>query len=287
MTSNGGHSQRKIKELRWRFLCRHWWILVLFACFVIGVAIALARFENLFNRWIDPGLVTAFILGVGVTAAIGMVITLLGMDGARSYREGLEAEAWTRKALDRLRRDGWSVFHDLEFEGRNIDHVLIGPRGAVTVETKLRNEEWTLTDTTIEDSHRRPVRWVGPMVRQASREARTLRMLLFAGGVRTDVCPVLVLWGGTITGAPTVTIDGVVVGLGGEIADWVSQIRSVPLSTEQIRLAVAVIEGFKAGEGARRPRIIPDRTVGDAAEDRRGQSPILEGQPKRVSTANR
>ena len=287
MTPNGGYAKRQIRKLRRRFLRRNWWVLVLFACFVIGVSVALARFESLFSRWIDPGVVTAFILGVGVAAAIAMVVTLLGMDGARSYREGLEAESWTAKVLDRLRRDGWFVFHDLEFEGRNIDHVLIGPHGAVTVETKLRNEEWTLTDTTIKDNHHRPVRWVGQMVRQTSRQARTLRLLLFAGGVRTDVRPVLVLWGRTITGAPTVTIDGVVVGLGGGIGDWIGQIRSVPLSAEQIRLAVAAIEGFKAGEGVRRPQAIPGHTQGETARRRRGQSPIPADQPKRVSTANR
>jgi hypothetical protein len=32
--------------------------------------------------------------------------------------------------------DGFRVYHDLQFEGFNIDHVLIGPSGAYSIETK-------------------------------------------------------------------------------------------------------------------------------------------------------
>ena len=38
--------------------------------------------------------------------------------------------------LERLRGDGYQVFHDVLGEGFNLDHVLIGPAGVFTIETK-------------------------------------------------------------------------------------------------------------------------------------------------------
>ncbi len=288
MAANGGYAQRTIRDLRRRFLRRYWWFLALFACFVIAVSVALAWFENLFNRWIEPGLVTAFILGAGVATAVAMVITLVGMDGSRSYREGLEAESWTASALNRLRKDGWFVFHDLEFEGRNIDHVLIGSKGAVAVETKLRNEDWTVTSASIEDTRHRPVRWMDQLVGQTSRQARTFRSLMFAGGVRTEVRPVLVLWGRNITGASTVTIDGVLVGLGNDIDSWLGQVRSIPLSDDEVRLARRAVERFKAGKGVRKPQTEPateSQTPG-SRPDHSGP-PVPGEQPEQISVAHR
>lgn len=50
----------------------------------------------------------------------------LGRDGERAVAQYLE---WFRTA-------GFFVFHDVPNDGANIDHVLIGPRGIFTIETK-------------------------------------------------------------------------------------------------------------------------------------------------------
>lgn len=50
----------------------------------------------------------------------------LGRDGERAVAQYLE---WFRTA-------GFFVFHDIPNDGANIDHVLIGPRGIFTIETK-------------------------------------------------------------------------------------------------------------------------------------------------------
>lgn len=50
----------------------------------------------------------------------------LGRDGERAVAE----------CLDLLRDDGYRVLHDIVADGFNIDHVLIGPQGVFTVETK-------------------------------------------------------------------------------------------------------------------------------------------------------
>lgn len=54
----------------------------------------------------------------------------------RQLRLALEGERAVGQYLERLRTQGFEVFHDVLGEGFNIDHVLIGPAGIFSVETK-------------------------------------------------------------------------------------------------------------------------------------------------------
>lgn len=54
----------------------------------------------------------------------------------RNLRQAMEGERVVGQFLERLRQDGFQVFHDVVAEGFNVDHVLIGPPGVFTVETK-------------------------------------------------------------------------------------------------------------------------------------------------------
>ncbi|MDA8129037.1 MAG: nuclease-related domain-containing protein [Betaproteobacteria bacterium] len=54
----------------------------------------------------------------------------------RALRLGAEGEKVVGQFLERLRENGFQVFHDLIGAGFNVDHVLIGPAGVFTVETK-------------------------------------------------------------------------------------------------------------------------------------------------------
>jgi hypothetical protein len=54
----------------------------------------------------------------------------------RALRQGAEGEKVVGQFLERLRENGYHVFHDLIGTGFNVDHVLIGPAGVFTVETK-------------------------------------------------------------------------------------------------------------------------------------------------------
>lgn len=55
---------------------------------------------------------------------------------ARALRQGIEGEKAVGQYLERLRENGYQVFHDLIGTGFNVDHVLIGPAGVFTIETK-------------------------------------------------------------------------------------------------------------------------------------------------------
>lgn len=54
----------------------------------------------------------------------------------RNLRQALEGERAVGQFLERLRERGFLVFHDVVGAGFNVDHVLIGPAGVFTVETK-------------------------------------------------------------------------------------------------------------------------------------------------------
>lgn len=58
----------------------------------------------------------------------------------RALRLGIEGERVVGEYLDRLREKGFRVFHDVMADGFNIDHVLVGPTGVYTVETKTRSK---------------------------------------------------------------------------------------------------------------------------------------------------
>ncbi|MFY7069010.1 nuclease-related domain-containing protein [Nocardiopsis changdeensis] len=92
------------------------------------------------------GLAGGVALGWGVGLALGLVLALavglaLRARGRASYwRRGALGERRTGRRLDRLRRRGCVVLHDLAVPGSraNIDHVVIGPFGVGVVDSKQR-----------------------------------------------------------------------------------------------------------------------------------------------------
>jgi hypothetical protein len=53
-----------------------------------------------------------------------------------AWSQGAEGEEVVGRILEELAGDGWNVIHDVSFGRGNIDHVVIGPGGIFTVETK-------------------------------------------------------------------------------------------------------------------------------------------------------
>ena len=51
-------------------------------------------------------------------------------------RQGIDGEKVVGQFLERLRESGYQVFHDVVGTAFNVDHVLIGPGGVYSIETK-------------------------------------------------------------------------------------------------------------------------------------------------------
>ena len=58
-----------------------------------------------------------------------------------NYRLGYDGERYVGEELSRLIGLGFEIFHDVPFDGFNIDHVVVGPRGVFVVETKTRRKK--------------------------------------------------------------------------------------------------------------------------------------------------
>jgi Nuclease-related domain len=98
----------------------------------------------------------------------------------RALKLGRDGEKAVGQFLDRLRERGYRIFHDVSGGNFNLDHVLIGPAGVFTVETKTHrkprgNPQIDLDGDTIRIDGFEPDR--DPVV-QARAQASWLRELL-------------------------------------------------------------------------------------------------------------
>jgi len=59
----------------------------------------------------------------------------------RALRLAYECELAVGQELDQLMLDGYRVFHDVQMENFNIDHIVIGQSGVFAVETKGRSKQ--------------------------------------------------------------------------------------------------------------------------------------------------
>lgn len=75
-----------------------------------------------------------FIASFYVLYAAYRILSLL--PELRALKLGIEGERSVGEQLERLRAQGYEVLHDIIGEDFNIDHLLIGPAGVMTVETK-------------------------------------------------------------------------------------------------------------------------------------------------------
>jgi hypothetical protein len=139
----------------------------------------------------------------------------------RQLRQGEEGEQAVGQYLERLREQGYQVFHDIPCDGFNIDHVCIGPAGLFTIETK------TWSKPVRGDAR---VRWDGKQltvdgftperdpVAQAQGQSRWLsRLIDDSTGRRVPVQAVLVFPGWFVETSP-----------GGQQAVWVMEPKGLP-----------------------------------------------------------
>lgn len=117
----------------------------------------------------------------------------------RNLRQALEGERAVGQYLERLREGGYHVFHDVVGTGFNIDHVLIGPAGVYTIETKTWSKPIKGSARVVFDGADLKVGGIEPdrsPVVQAKAQAGWMKsMLLESTGKRYAVHPVIVFPG--------------------------------------------------------------------------------------------
>jgi hypothetical protein len=103
----------------------------------IGLLAGLAVMSVALLRW-NPAPVVISVLIICL-ALILRSLANRAADRAIPWVKGARAETSVGKELNELRREGFTVMHDIEQGGEgNIDHLVSGPTGVFLVETKLR-----------------------------------------------------------------------------------------------------------------------------------------------------
>lgn len=174
-------------------------LLAVFFCTLAGLE--WWRYFNPFTP--QPGLYTTVaILGVAFAAWRYFRV----VPRMRALRLGLEGERVVGQYLEGLRAKGCSVFHDIVGPTFNIDHVVIGPAGVFTIETKTwrkpaRGDARIRFDgETLVAGNRAPER--DPIV-QARAQASWLRQMLSEStGKAFETWPVVLFPGWYVDQAP-------------------------------------------------------------------------------------
>jgi hypothetical protein len=106
------------------------------ALLAASMAIILAVMESIryFTKSQPSPILFSFIAVFALGYLIWMIVKLLPR--SRAIKQGIDGEKAVGQYLERLRLKGYQVFHDLIGTGFNVDHVLIGPAGVFTIETK-------------------------------------------------------------------------------------------------------------------------------------------------------
>lgn len=92
----------------------------------------------------SPLVLAIVLLGFGWTTCaieLAVIVCIVLIDRAAGpavdrWRRGAAGEELVGEALDGLRELGWLALHDVQLDRGNIDHVLVGPAGIFTIETK-------------------------------------------------------------------------------------------------------------------------------------------------------
>jgi Nuclease-related domain len=101
---------------------------------MLAIVMAVMEWIRYFNQTPpNPWFYTAVaaITVFGAAWVIGRAIPRI-----RALRQGMIGERAVGQFLERLREQGYHVYHDVVGPNFNIDHVLIGPAGIFTIETK-------------------------------------------------------------------------------------------------------------------------------------------------------
>ena len=117
----------------------------------------------------------------------------------KQLRQAIDGERAVGQFLERLRSDGYDVFHDVVGHGFNVDHVVIGPAGVFTVETKTWSKPGRGETNIRFDGERllvgnqQPDR--DPIVQARAQASWIREVLLESTGRRFDIRPVVLFPG--------------------------------------------------------------------------------------------
>ncbi|MFZ4585902.1 MAG: hypothetical protein ACOYNI_11830 [Acidimicrobiia bacterium] len=154
------------------------------------------------------------------------------------------AGEWTTHEFRRLARLGWRIVADVEWNGRTIEHVAVGPAGVLAIRTAIASTAWKLSPTSLD----------GPaddLLGPTRDDAAVLADLFAAASIDARVVPTLVVWG---PGAPLYSngqevVDGVAVLIGRQAPEWRVDLRGRNLTDDLLTRIVDLLAPATPGAG--------------------------------------
>jgi hypothetical protein len=161
-----------VTEQSHRATIRVWILLAVFASSLLGGATA-AQLGWLSSR---EGALAG--VGLAALALLAFYAAEQRSEQASAWLLGSRAERDVGAELDVLRDEGALVYHDVELERGNLDHLVVLPRGVYLIETKARRyEERHLKQVKRQAHrlHRQAGCWVTPVICLSTRSDRPYR----------------------------------------------------------------------------------------------------------------
>lgn len=119
------------EQMREQFESR---LLLPFVLAFLFVAIAALEWHRYFFDW-PPSPILMTVIAVSVISFVVMRFFSVRRE-LRKLRQDADGEKAVGQFLESFREKGYRVFHDVLGQSFNLDHVLIGPAGVFTIETK-------------------------------------------------------------------------------------------------------------------------------------------------------
>lgn len=189
------HAGQSVQAYRWKLLEKTlWWPFVIwFGLLIITIN---AWQYTFFGTVPSPWLLSMLLL----LSSIYLLYKVLRLKPTMArLKMAYQGEQVVGEFLDQLRAEGYRVFHDIVDDQFNIDHVLIGPTGIYTVETKTYSKPENGRAELLFDGHSIRIGQGQPStdaVIQARAQSGWLRALLQeSSGKDFDVFPVILFPG--------------------------------------------------------------------------------------------
>lgn len=116
----------------------------------------------------------------------------------RAWRIGAAGEVKVGARMDRLRRHGWRTLHSIPLGGGgDIDHLIIGPGGVFTANTKHHPHARVTVGRSVVFVRGFQVTYIGKALREASRVQAALSSAI---GQAVTVEPLIIIHGASVSG---------------------------------------------------------------------------------------
>lgn len=189
---------------------------------------------------VKPAFVRPYLVGAVLASAGWMVHYVMVLAGGVARRLfGIFGETWTNDELGGLRRQGWHVVNHVMLKARDVDHVLLGPGGFYSIETKFRSE-W--------EDVRRAAAEFAP---RAHEDAHSVAGRI--GRPKANVHSLVVLWGGGIDSIEPepFEVGGVTFCAGELLQSYLGSVPSEMIPRSEVQAAFDTLDRYVRRRDAR------------------------------------